>query len=137
MLAGIFLYNAITIAQENNVTLIGNTTVPERPLHKTEVQNIFLGKMTKIDGTRVTFAILKAGNIHEHFLAAYLSRTPSQYAQYWKKLIFTGKGRSPKTFTTEEELVQYVEQTAGAIGYVNMSTAQNLENRDIRQLTVQ
>ena len=137
MLIGIFLFSSGLTAQESEIVLIGNAEVPERPLSKAEVQNIFLGKVTKIDKTKVVFAILKTGDIHEQFLAEYLSRTPSQYTKYWKKLVFTGKGKSPKAFATEDELIQYVEQTQGAIGYISVATAQNLDNQHIRQLTAQ
>jgi ABC-type phosphate transport system substrate-binding protein len=123
--------------QDVDVVIIGNQTVPEKPLSTTDVQNIFLGKKTKLNSTKITFVILKAGEVHERFLKEYLSRTPSQYTKYWKKMVFTGKGKAPKAFATEADLVEYVEKTEGAIGYVGLSTAQETQSQDIHQLIVQ
>lgn len=136
-IVGILLPVAVSIAQEGDVVIIGNAALPDRPLSKTEVQNIFLGKLTKIDSTKITFVILKSGDVHANFLATHLSRTPDQYTKYWKKLVFSGKGRSPKAFGTEVELVEYVAQTQGAIGYIGATTAQNLNNENIHKVVVQ
>ena len=38
-------------------------------------------------------------------------------------MLFTGKGRSPKSVKTEQEMLQYIAETEGAIGYVGKSTA--------------
>lgn len=127
----------VSLAQDGNPVLIAHAEIPERPFSKTEVQNIFLGKVTKIEGTKITFVILKSGDVHADFLEAYLSRTPSQYKKYWKKLVFSGKGKSPKTFKTEEALMEYIAQTPGALGYVGASTADALAYDDITIVTVQ
>ncbi len=134
---GIVAPGVSSLAQDENPILIANTAVPDRPFSKTEVQNIFLGKVTKIDGAKITFVILKSGDVHTAFLAAYLSRTPAQYTQYWKKLVFSGKGRSPKAIETEDELMEYIAQTAGAIGYIGTATAETLTSDDIRPVTIQ
>jgi ABC-type phosphate transport system substrate-binding protein len=34
-------------------------------------------------------------------------------------MVFTGKGQKPKAFKTDEELIQFVSETSGAIGYVS------------------
>jgi ABC-type phosphate transport system substrate-binding protein len=124
-------------AQDTAIVVIANNTVPETPISTTDIQNIFLGKKTKVEGTKVTFVILQSGEVHEQFLKTFLSRTPDQYIKYWKKMVFTGKGKSPKAFETEEDMVAYVESTEGAIGYVSPSTAETLQNQQIHQVTVQ
>jgi ABC-type phosphate transport system substrate-binding protein len=134
---GILLPVAVSMAQEGEVVIIGNAVIPDRPLSKTEVQNIFLGKLTKIDSTKITFVILKSGDIHANFLSTHLSRTPDQYTKYWKKLVFSGKGRTPKAFGTEAEVLEYIAQTQGAIGYIGAATAQDLQKENIHKVAVQ
>lgn len=119
------------------VVIIGHNSLPEQALTKMDVQDIFLGKKTKLDGTKITFVILKNGEVHEIFLKEYLSRTPSQYTQYWKKMIFTGKGKAPKAFETEEALVEYIQTTEGTIGYIGAATAQGLESGSVHHVIVQ
>ena len=134
---GIVAPCVISLAQDGKSILIANTTVPDRPFSMTEIQNIFLGKVTKIEGTKITFVILKAGDVHTDFLAVYLSRTPSQYTQYWKKLVFSGKGKSPKALETEDELIRYLAETPGAIGYIGVAAAETLNNENLRPVTIE
>lgn len=137
VLAGILMLSFATEAQNDGVVLIAHTKVPANPLSKTDVQNLFLGKKTKIEAVSVSIVILQEGVTHEQFLKDYLSRTPDQYTKYWKKLIFTGEGKAPKSFAAEAELLQYIEKTEGAIGYVSAATVRNAQAQNIHQLTVQ
>jgi ABC-type phosphate transport system substrate-binding protein len=136
-LGSVFVQAVFPNEQTAGIVIIGNNNIPESSLSKTDIQNIFLGKKTKLDGAKITFVILKEGDVHESFLKEYLSRTPAQYKKYWKKIVFTGKGKAPKTFKTEEALVEYVKNTEGAIGYIGSETAQTVESDSLQQITVQ
>ena len=37
-------------------------------------------------------------------------------------MVFTGKGSLPRLFESEEELVQFVRNTPGAIGFIQSAT---------------
>jgi hypothetical protein len=37
-------------------------------------------------------------------------------------MVFTGNGTPPKQFATQQELLEYVATTAGAIGYLDAET---------------
>jgi ABC-type phosphate transport system substrate-binding protein len=104
------------------VLIIANKNVPEDSISKTEVKDIFLGKTVKwADKSNISFVILK-NDVHKAFLKEYIKRSSSQYGNYWKKMVFTGKGMKPKAFDTEKELVQYVAETKGSIGYISKGT---------------
>lgn len=137
LLGNVFVQSASPDEQMAGVVIIGNKNIPESSLSKMDIQNVFLGKKTKLGGTKITFVILKSGDVHESFLKEYLSRTPSQYNKYWKKMIFTGKGKAPKVFETEEALVEYVKASEGAIGYISPDTAQHIEGDNLHQFTIQ
>jgi len=111
-----------------DVIVIANKNLSENSLSNSEIKEISLGKIVKwSDNTPVHFVTLE-GDIHREFLKTYLKRSTSQYKNHWRKMIFTGKGCTPKCFKTEDELVQYVSQTDGAIGYIGRKTsAQNLK----------
>jgi hypothetical protein len=47
-----------------------------------------------------------------------VSKTAAQFSSFWKQAIFTGKGTPPKAFASEAELIKFVGETPGAIGYV-------------------
>ena len=85
-----------------------------------EIPSIFLGKKVQWeDNSKIRFVILNEGNLHKEFLETYVHRSSSQYLNYWKKMLFTGRGEPPKKFKTSEELIAYVRKTSGAIGYTN------------------
>jgi ABC-type phosphate transport system substrate-binding protein len=105
-----------------DVLIIANKNVSEDSISKEEVKNIFLGKTVKwLDKSSISFVILK-NDVHKDFLKEYIKRSSSQYGNYWKKMVFTGKGSKPKAFETEKDLVRYVAETKGAIGYINKGT---------------
>ncbi len=105
-------------ADEPAVVMIAHKNVPETDLSEEDIRQIFLGQKTLWDNNKpVHFAILDGGDIHETFLRQYVGKTPSQFTNYWKKMIFTGKAQAPPSFDTVEALVQYVAENDGAVAY--------------------
>jgi ABC-type phosphate transport system substrate-binding protein len=133
-IVGIFLLFPCT-GGADDVVIITNKSVSADTLKEEDVKNIFIGKMTSWnDNQKINFATLPNGDeIHRAFLKKFIKRTPEQYLRYWKKQIFTGKSRLPRSFQTEKGLLEYVASTKGAIGYV--STGQITD--DIKVLTIQ
>ncbi len=117
------LFSFPGIALAGDVVVIANNDVPVSSLTSDELKNIFLAKKTQWDnGQKIDFVTLKQGDVHEAFLKAYLSKTASQFQRYFRTLVFTGKGKTPPSFQTEDDLVGYVAGTGGAIGYVSSGT---------------
>ncbi len=103
-----------------DIVIIANKNVAESSLSSEEVKNIFLFKKKKWgNGQSIDFVVLKDGAVQEGFLKNYAKKTPSQFKRYFKTLVFTGKGKPPKSFATEAELIGYVASTEGAIGYAS------------------
>ncbi|MFH2066124.1 MAG: substrate-binding domain-containing protein [Pseudomonadota bacterium] len=105
------------------VLIIANNSVPQESLNKEELQNIFLGKMAKWSDNTSIYFVTSETDAHEDFLKMYINRSSSQFRNYWRKMVFTGKGQKPKAFKTDEELIQFVSETSGAIGYVGSDAA--------------
>ena len=99
--------------------VIANKGVSTGSLSKSELQSIFLGEKTKWDdGKHITIVILEAGDINKSFLQDIVEKTPSQYENYWKKLIFTGKATAPKSINEMSKVIEFIAGQQGAIGYV-------------------
>ena len=112
--AAVFVHSS----QADDILIIANKDVPVSSLSAEELKSIFLGEKVKWNDTHtVAFALLMT-DIHESFLKKYLGISSVQYSQYWKKMIFTGRAKSPKAFNKPEELCDYVVNTSGCIGYV-------------------
>ena len=103
------------------VVIIANKSVKEDRKSKDDIKNIFLGKIVKWeDGTKINIAVLKKENeLHKTFAKDYTQKTTSQFEKWWRQMVFTGKGTLPKTFESQETLVEYVKENGGAIGYVD------------------
>ncbi len=102
-----------------DMVLVVNQGISANSLSKGDVKSIYLAKKKSIDGTSVRLATLKDEDLAGQFLKKYVGKTPSQFSAYYKKLIFTGKGKPPKKMKSEAEMVAYVARTTGAIGYVS------------------
>jgi len=117
-------------ADTGELIIIANPNVKVKSLEFKEVKNIFLGKKAKWeDGSPITLVILNDSNTHKDFLKKYVKFTPSQFDRYWKVLLYSGRGKYPKTLTAAETL-QFVAETEGAIGYVKSG------NENVKTLTI-
>jgi ABC-type phosphate transport system substrate-binding protein len=102
-----------------NVTVVANKAFPTAGITKADLKDVALGDKTAVGGAAVTFVTLESGEAHEDFLKAFVEKSGLQFANYWKQMIFTGKGKPPKAFKSEAELIGFVAATKGAIGYVS------------------
>ncbi len=62
----------------------------------------------------------------------YIHNSPSQFRTYWLKLVFTGKAIMYKTVRTEEELLETVSNTPGAISFIRIDK----EDKRVKTLEV-
>ncbi len=117
----LFLFTPGIVAAD--VLVITNKDVPEKDLSKDDIKNIFLGKKVQWkDNSKIHFVISKDPDLHKSFLKAYVKRSTKQFKAYWRKMVFTGEGRKPKSFESTEELLKYVSSTPGAVGYIDKNT---------------
>jgi ABC-type phosphate transport system substrate-binding protein len=120
-------------ANAEDLIVIANNNVTVSSVTRAELQNIFLGKTVKWpDGKKIKPVVLKEGGTHEKFLNDLLGKSTAQFDSYWKQVIFTGKGRPPKTADSEEEMVQFVSDTGNAVGYIDSGTA----HADVKKIEV-
>ena len=108
----------------NEVVIIANKDVPAYNLTESDIGQIFLGKKSTWDNDeRITFVIQNSMAVHDAFLKSYVHRSVFQYENYWKKQVFTGKGKPPQSFGSDQDIVDFVSRTPGAIGYVTSDAA--------------
>lgn len=108
----------VQVSGAGDILIIANKDVSASELSRNEIRSIFLGeKIRWNDDRKMTFVILKTKE-HDEFLRAYIGNTAAQYLNYWKKMVFTGKSKSPKAFDSPEKLLDYVAETQGAVGYI-------------------
>ena len=60
--------------------------------------------------------------LRKEFSKAVHGRDAAAIKSYWQRQIFSGKGTPPMEFSSEEDLLFFVSEMPGAIGYVSDST---------------
>jgi ABC-type phosphate transport system substrate-binding protein len=122
-----------SVGAAGDVLVIANKDVPLSSLSQNDVKAIFLGKKTRWENEqKINFVLSEVDTTHQDFIQTFIRRTPSQYSRYWKKLVFTGKGRKPKSIKTDQGVVSYVASTSGAIGYISTEAVSS----DVKVLSI-
>ncbi len=113
----------MTFASSGNIVVIGHPNLPINSISKTDLKNIFTGRKIAWSGDEtIVVVILKKSKTHDRFLSKYVNKTSSQFRSYWIRLVFSGKGVAPISLASEEDMVDYVSNTKGAIGYISSNT---------------
>ncbi len=65
--------------------------------------------------------------LHTMFNSQFLDKTPIQFKKYWQTLICMGPGKCgrPVFLKSEDEVIEYIASTEGAIGYVSFKVENN------------
>ena len=108
------------VALAGDVQVIVNNAVSAGEISADDLKKVYLGTKTSLaDGSRVEPVLANAGSAHEAFLRQYLGKSDTALRNYYKSLVFTGKGSMPKSFNSDQEVAAYVAKTKGAIGYIS------------------
>lgn len=100
--------------------------VPEdssvEPLNRRQLSNLFLSRSNRFsNGDRAIPLEIKNNPLRKGFYQYITKKTPTQLKSYWTTLIFTGKGKPPKTFSDKDELVDYMKKHEGSVTYLHSS----------------
>lgn len=103
----------------SDVIIIVNNKAPDTVLSDLQIQKIFTGKETMWSSNeKIIVTVLKDDNIHETFLKKFVRRTETQFKNTWRRILFTGKGSTPREFSNTEEMINFISVNRLAIGYI-------------------
>jgi ABC-type phosphate transport system substrate-binding protein len=132
LIAATLLIPDIVLA--GDIVVICNKSVAESTVGKQDLKNIYMGKKSSWnDNKKIVFVVQDNSSVNDQFLSTYINKSSAQYSSYWKEKVFTGQGTPPKSFANDKEMIQFVTQTDGAIGYV--SSGEGLDN--VKKLTIE
>ena len=102
----------------DGVVVIGNPNL--RRLDATTVARIYTGKIIEVDGVTVTAVNANSGSaVRTRFLQVYLNQDEDKYMAYWTVRRYIGKGASPRELPKSSDIINFVNSTPGAIGYID------------------
>jgi len=111
-----------TSAQSSGFKVIVNSGNSTASLSTKDVSNLLLKKKTRWDdsGTEVRPIDLdSASAVREAFSEAVHGRSVSSIKNYWQRQIFSGREVPPAEVRSDSEVINFVRNTPGAIGYVS------------------
>jgi ABC-type phosphate transport system substrate-binding protein len=137
--ASLFGYEGFTYADEETVSfrVVVNASNPTSTLTKQELSRLFLKKtkLWKESGETVLPVDLVENAVREDFSKEVHGKKVAAVKAYWQKKIFSGRAVPPPEKTSDEDVMQYVAEHAGAIGYVSASAEIDPEKVTIVKIT--
>lgn len=117
MMVSILLLSTNSFAE---VSVIVNST-NSSAIDKSLIKKIYLGKAKSFpSGNKAeVYSLSDDAESTEAFRQKALKKSNSQFKSYWSKLAFTGKGTPPKSFSSDQEMINSVKNNANAIGFVD------------------
>ena len=102
------------------VVIVGDAS-PVRSVKREQLSRIFLKKETRLPGggDAVPVDLDARSPVRSEFVGAVHRKSVAAINSYWHTLIFAGRQVPPRTVATEREVVAFVRDTPGAVGYVS------------------
>jgi len=122
------------LAQENQLTIIGNQQSVPDELNQDQLRSVLRGeKLRWDDGSSIKIALMKTSTpVGSATCKKLYNMTENELNKYFLALVFQGKVKAPSFFNSISELESYVAQTPGAIG-----VSQNSTNGEVKIITVE
>lgn len=105
------------VAADEDFAVIGAPGLPKTD--RQALQRLYTGRSLSIGPTLAIPINLPGGHpLREQFLQAVVGQSEEQYTGYWLVRRYVGKGAPPRELATVEEVLRFVAETPGAVGYV-------------------
>jgi ABC-type phosphate transport system substrate-binding protein len=115
---------AVSLPAAADLVVVVSANSPITQLSDNEIADVFLGKLTRLPGGTALQPLDQAegSSAREAFYAKFTGKSPAQVKAFWSKLIFTGRGRPPRSLANDAEVIRALHDNPGAIGYVERAS---------------
>jgi len=102
------------------IEIIVNDSVALTKISHQQIKSIYLGQQTHWPSGNLIklFKLPSTHKTHNSFVKKTLGLYPYQFNRRWQKLVFSGFALKPSVASSEQELLNAIAKTPGAIGYV-------------------
>jgi ABC-type phosphate transport system substrate-binding protein len=128
------LFASTLFAQSAKHQVIVNKDNSISSLSKNQLKKIYTKKMTKWeDGSKIKpIDLQKSSEVRSSFSDNVLKKSISAMRAFWQRQIFSGKGVPPPEKKSDADVIEYVKNNPGAIGYVSA----NANISGVKKITV-
>lgn len=123
MLVAVILIAGTTVAQQGSFKVVVNPEVDTDSVSKKDLLRLYL-KRTKAWPTgqaAVPVDQVATSPVRTAFSQEVIGKNVSTVKSYWNGQIFAGKPGPPRTLSSDQEVLDFVRSTPGAVGYVSAS----------------
>ena len=108
-------------ALASDLVIVANPTVRVDSMPEKQLRRVFFKQTTRWpDGTTVKpIDQPMSADIRRVFSEEILQRDVASVESFWNGQVFSGRGTPPPTAGSDAEVVAYVRETPGAVGYVS------------------
>ncbi len=108
------------------VAVIAHKSVPVDTIKKSELLDFYTADIKKwINGDKVILNDLKPKGEVKKIFYKFLGKTPSRMKSIWLRNMLSGEGDPPEALKSEEEMLQKIAATPGAIGFLSHTKVDN------------
>lgn len=121
-------FHGVSVAQAQ-LSVIVNEKGPQVNMTTMDLKKVFKGEKQRwSDGTAIKIAMIKTNlPVGTETAKKVYNMTSDEVSKLWLGLVFSGQAKAPVFFVSESELLNFVQNTPGAIGIV--STKSGTGNR--------
>ena len=113
----------MSTARAGDLVVIANKGVAIETIPQSVISDIYMNKKTTWDsGEQLVVVLMVKGVTHNRFVKDVLNTTAYNLRQIWQQVIFSGQGKIPFIVKQESDVVERVQNTEGAIGYIDSET---------------
>jgi len=115
----VFVYASFSTAQ---VSVIANKSLKSDKINFTTLKDIYNLDSQSLNGEKVKLFDFSSDNAAKNSFYSALGTTPAEIKKVWLKAKLTGSGNPPENVGNDDEMVNKVSSTVGAIGFVKSSS---------------
>jgi hypothetical protein len=109
------------ISKAQDIVLVANMSeIGKVTLNRQEVRSLFMGGARRYDLTVV--ALPPEHPTRVIFNTKVIGLTESRIQSYWAQMRFTGRKKPPMNLADETKLLDYLQATPNAVGYISADT---------------
>ncbi|MEM7350879.1 MAG: hypothetical protein AAF657_08745 [Acidobacteriota bacterium] len=100
-----------------------HTANPVEELEANDVAKMFQQKVRRWEHREkvVPVDLIQISEVRERFTRAIHGKSVTAIESFWQRIIFSGRGKPPEQKQTEAEVLTFVSEHPGGIGYVSDS----------------
>ncbi len=126
----IITINCIISTAQADILLITHVETPLDSISLKEMRARWLDETKIVKGIRTNIADLSEKNLQRsQFYEICIGMSDRKLKAYWAKRVFIGKGFPPEMLDTPEDMIKWVAEKPGRLGYVDSAHLKNLKHQ--------